>query len=318
MEPEPKPDRRPKGTIWVLALVAFAVVAVVAVVAAVFGFRRSDGEPSIRGRTLTEWTQQFAKNAPGSPENLEARQAIRDIGMDAIPYLLLCIEGKPTTKDKVSDFLRTNGLPKLAGWFGGGALDMPGRAWNAISVFGVLGTNAVSAVPKLAPLVDRRMPPTRPQAINYPRMYAALAMAQLGREGQLQLLSRFPDPEKDYAYGSSQEAEDFSCVRALSHQRRFEPEVLATMHRYAKSSDFRFRLSAFSAIQSLEGNLELKRSLLDGAFKIGYPRIWGLLGSNPELVEEFRDRIEGLRNLTDPDTIAVRNRLLASTNSLGK
>ncbi len=309
MEPEPKTESRPKGTIWILALVAFAVLAAVA---AVFVFRHSGGEPSIRGRGLTEWGMLSLCTSNGSPESLEATRAIRDIGTNAIPFLLRFIEGKPTAKDKVADFLRTKGLPKLADWLGGGA---QGRSvWMSapIGIFGILGTNAQSAAPKLAELIDRFSPENA--------SIAAAVLAHLGRDGQLQLLSKFPDPKKGYPPASAQGAKEINSVLALSQQQRFEPEVLIAIRGYAGKADHRFPRVALTAIRSLEGNLDLKRSLLDWAFKVGWEHrnALAMLESNPELIAEYRGRIAGLNNLTDPDAIAVRNRLLSPTNSVGR
>ena len=284
-----------------VGLLAFALVAL------------EDVEPSIRGRGLMSWIEKSMIEPAGSPAQLEARQAIRDIGADAIPYLLFCIEGNPTIKDKVADYLTSKGHTKAANWLRG-TQHVQRTQLYALHGFELLGTNAVTALPQLVKLLDQPLRQTKNRPTIEVQSMASWSLAFLGREGQLQLLSHFPGPEKSYQHSVA-----VNCVYALQKLKRFEPEVLEAVNRFATNSNSDDKRMALSAIRNLEGNLDLKRALLDWALKSGwdfqYADALRMLESNPELIPEFRARVAGVPGIKDPDAIAIQTRLLASPRS---
>ena len=307
METEPQSNQRPKGTIWILALCVFVGLVVFALVGL------EHGEPSIRGRKLTDWIDRVMFEPAGSPVRLAAKRAILDIGTNAIPHLLFCLEGKETMKDKVADFLMKKGYVRSSYWVVGHQAFVR-RPFYGASGFEVLGTNAVSALPQLVKLLDQPLDQTTNRPMVEIKPFAASSLAFLGREGQLQLLSRFPGSDKSYQHIIAA-----NCVLAFGKVKYFEPEVLQAVFRYATNSNSDDKRMALSAIRNLEGNLDLKRALLDWALKSGwdfqYADALRMLESNPELIPEFRARVAGVPGIKDPDAIAIQTRLLASPRS---
>jgi hypothetical protein len=175
--------------------------------------------------------------------------------------------------------------------------------------FVVLGTNAASALPDLLRAANA-------SPVN---THACCALASIGREGQLHLLSKFPDPSKNFRYGT---AGTMTFPSSFAHQKHFEPEIVDVFKKFALHPDANYRRMALLSIRALDGNLDMKRPLIAWALKDGSedPVHWAVpvLENTPELVEEFQNQILALKNLTDSDAIALRDRLLAPTNSVGE
>jgi len=127
-----------RGLVWVLGMAAVVAIGVLV----------RTGEPSHGGKSLTHWTTQLI--APNSPEADEARQAIRQIGEDALPFILRDLSAKDAAwKIKVSDWLERQSLIKVQFT----------RAWErrtrAAEAIVALGPDAKRAVPDLVELVRR-------------------------------------------------------------------------------------------------------------------------------------------------------------------
>ena len=311
METEPQIEQRSNRTIWIVVACLFVGLVVFALVGfALVGL--GHGEPSIRGRKLTDWIHRMKREPEGSLARREARQAILDIGTDAIPYLLLCLEGKRTLKDEVADFLNSKGYAKTARWLIQ-AESSRQRPFDAVDGFEVLGTNAISALPQLMELLDRPLDLNAYIPVETCLHCVPDSVAFLGRDGQLQLLKRFPKPDSKY------QLEAVNCLYALQRLKQFEPEVLEAVSRFAASSNTHDKEMAMIAIKNLEGSLDLKRSLLDWWFKnlsaVNEGVVLRIFESTPELIPEFRERIVALPPVTHPHAIAIRSRLRALTSA---
>src|SRR5262245_58649713 len=79
----------------------FFVFLVVVVIFVCLAFLRYDKEPSYHGRSLSEWLAAYSKHA-GDGEGKsgsraeEAREAIRKIGTNGLPFLLKRIQYEPS------------------------------------------------------------------------------------------------------------------------------------------------------------------------------------------------------------------------------
>ncbi len=304
METEPQTEHRSNRTIWIVVACLFVGLVVFVFV----GLGRS--EPSIRGRTLTDWIERMWIEPAGSPGHLEARQAILDIGTNAIPHLLYCLEGKPTPKEEVEEYLMTKFFTKTAVWLTG-KKDYRRRPSYAVAGFKLLGTNAVPALPQLVELLDRPFGQTTGRDLEFVYPNTAYSMSFLGREGQLHLLARFKDTA---LWNRSQKA--VHCVHALSSLEKFEPEVLEAISLLAARTNRETKAVSTIAIMNLEGSLDLKRSLLDWWFKnlsaVDDAVILRIFESTPELIPEFRDRIVALPSAT------LQTRLLTRPQAVPK
>ena len=151
-----------------------------AIAAAILVATSPDPEPSYRGRSLREWVSNAEWHQPQATQE-EAKEAIRHIGSNAVPYLLKAIDYEPTAWNQA---LRT--------WFSqrsSGPL-MPVETWlfsssrsadAATKAFMHLGPQAQCAVPQLIGL------------LNHPKSYetASRAAAILGSIGRSVLPSQW-------------------------------------------------------------------------------------------------------------------------------
>lgn len=155
----------------VFTLLALAVLLTVAY----FVLKPID-EPKYQGRSLSEWLAIYRSDVylQQTPEFEEARQAVLNIGTNALPYLLKWIRYEPPAWRET---LRRN-LPSriwdndtFQKWIKGPTGE---RASHANAAFGILGTNALAALPELEALMkDNAAPRTASRAMS--------ALASLGR-----------------------------------------------------------------------------------------------------------------------------------------
>lgn len=129
-----------------LACFAFAMLAL--------KFVRRTKEPSCHGVRLSEWIAIYDQRDPGF--RLEAKEALSEIGTNALPYLIKWIGYEPP---KWKTFLGRErdpgfhiGTPKR--WIPRSLTDHPGRerAGEAMVAFEVLGPSAAPAIPHLLTL----------------------------------------------------------------------------------------------------------------------------------------------------------------------
>jgi hypothetical protein len=117
-------------------------------------FVRRTKEPSCHGILLSEWVAIYNRREPGF--ELEAEEALSEIGTNALPYLIKWIGYEPP---KWKTFLGRErdpgfdiGTPKR--WIPRSLTDHPGRerAGEAMVAFKVLGSSAAPAIPHLLTL----------------------------------------------------------------------------------------------------------------------------------------------------------------------
>lgn len=173
----------------------------VAVIAFLCVWLGHDKSPTYHGRTLSAWIQRLpAKNtnrgigwallkkSSETAEQLEAEDAVRHIGTNAIPYLLAEMHAKDDTREQFSRFWkqvktfsqklmsRGRGVPSGPPWSfdyerSSGEL----RHWNAAQGFHALGPLGKSAIPELMGFLDKSSLNTCPDA--------AYALSAMGPEG---------------------------------------------------------------------------------------------------------------------------------------
>lgn len=145
-----------------------------------------ESEPTYAGHSLSEWmaTNAIAVVTSDIARSEQAENAIREIGTNAIPYLLRWIAEEPpippTAAAKLPAPVTENPVAQLV-------IDGPNnqRAFDATYAFSILGTNATSAIPRLNLLIaDTKRPVTAHRALTalayigapaFPTTLAALA-----------------------------------------------------------------------------------------------------------------------------------------------
>lgn len=145
-------------------------------------FRLYDREPRYENKPLSEWIRLYLEEARGASPGVEAREAIRHIGTNALPYLLRWIQqDEPPWRKKLRfDLERTLSPRFLTNFFMRPLLPTKTleRAYFATGAFRALGPAASNAIPELA--IQMGKPPrgwnadNAMHALSYTRCPAAL------------------------------------------------------------------------------------------------------------------------------------------------
>jgi hypothetical protein len=170
-------SKRKKATLLTICLLAAALVALLS----------RDAGPHYRGRSLYKWLVFYQTHVENQdpPQVKEAMRAITAIGTNAIPYLMKWIQQEPPPWQKSAPrslFGSSWDIPPARLLIYGPGHD---RADLAMLGFILLDTNAVSAIPGLATMVnDRNRPVTAQRAMTalstlglpaFPHLTAALS-----------------------------------------------------------------------------------------------------------------------------------------------
>lgn len=108
-------------------------------------------EPECRGHPLSYWLEHCMPGAtPGPTQREEAEAAIREIGTNAIPALLVWMRYEPSqTKTNILDFLARLRRSSYGRWIPASLTHDHTRVPSANIGFSVLGPSAAEAVPEL-------------------------------------------------------------------------------------------------------------------------------------------------------------------------
>jgi hypothetical protein len=133
-------------------LILLACVAVCAGVAGVVSSVTRDNEPHYQGRSLSEWLNAHY-SAPPWRYSTEPGDAIREIGTNAIPYLLKWIRYHPSAFQKTARSKLAPSLlqTRLGRYLSG--ISAEDRAVRAVIGFSFLDTNAIPAIPHLVAIM---------------------------------------------------------------------------------------------------------------------------------------------------------------------
>jgi hypothetical protein len=164
------------------------VLGCLAAVLAVAALLRHDQEPSYRGRSFSQWCKLLAESAQAEgrqTESQEAIHAIRQIGTNALPFLMRSLHDSPFSLK----------LRALADRLPGGLSQSPilrftfaGERVEPTAVFRILGPQASPAVPELTALM---------RATNRPDIAseAAACLAAIGPGGVPPLVEALRNPQ---------------------------------------------------------------------------------------------------------------------------
>ena len=154
---------RPKRRTITIAVLLCAAVAV-----AVVTINSRDDELRYKGKRLSEWLALYQSDVYGqqSPEFAQAEEAVRSIGTNALPYYLKWIRYEPPAwRQRLMRYLPTRVWDNetFQGLIESGDSK---RASLAFLGLGMLGTNALAALPELQLMMkDGRAPRTSSRAI---------------------------------------------------------------------------------------------------------------------------------------------------------
>ncbi len=110
------------------------------------------GEPTYEGRRLSLWLEELTGNPPGSPRRAAAEEAIRHMGTETLPHLLVYLRKDPPDAGR-----EMNAWLDRQSWIDFRFPSPPDRSYQAVEAFKVLGPTAQPALPRLAEMVlDRK------------------------------------------------------------------------------------------------------------------------------------------------------------------
>ncbi len=131
--------------------------------------RPGEAGPKCRGKRLSQWVRTFGSSPGGSPEEAEAAAALRQIGTNALPFLLEWLRyERPAWRDKLADALaRSPGESQflIAEWIRRRRSEV--RADAAKGALRLLGRDCARLIPDLeAMALDPKRPQTGARAVD--------------------------------------------------------------------------------------------------------------------------------------------------------
>ena len=265
-------------------------------------------EPGYNGKPLSEWLLilKMGHTSTGDPiEKADAKEAIRQMGTNAIPTLLDILGATDGNKRRILARLKSPGFREVFQNQNVGTGDLEDMG---VQGFGILGTNAVSAIPKINKMFRHSA-----------HSAAAQALVELGTEGFAALTNGMSD--KDLAgevvwtlgHGGGGDAVTRILISALNNPER------ATRGNAARFLAGRDPALVIPALISLLDDKEYYprdgATITLGSFgpaaKIAVPKLFALCTNYPtsSLLHALRD--------IDPTTAAKAEAFIVNGGPLG-
>jgi hypothetical protein len=171
------------------------VVIVAAFIAAIVAIAwPKEEEPTYRGKKLSQWLNIYCRPIHNRDNKLEAEEAVRQIGTNAIPWLLKWIGKHPPAWSRAVGDLRVSWSPanRVINALQKRPIQIAQKRWDAAFGFQILGQSASNAVPELVNMLDADDPGRQwPHPMWPPPAYA---LSRIGDAGIRPLLDWVSDP----------------------------------------------------------------------------------------------------------------------------
>jgi hypothetical protein len=180
-----------------------------AAIAMLVFFAGRDPQPRYRGRPLSEWLHD-AFSASRSPDNIDPRHAVREIGTNAIPWLVSWISYERGSWQRTARAVLSPSISKSS--LGEFISEETAEERSVLAVIGFtfLGTNSAPAIPQLAAMMQD---PARPQTARR----CIQALGQIGGPALPVLAQALADTNSPYR------VEIVDSVPHLREPRLFRP-----------------------------------------------------------------------------------------------
>ena len=195
---------------WVNAVICVVVVISLAM------WLTHDNEPDYHGKPLSYWVVQLCSMHPSSHDSrVEAEEAVRQIGTNAIPYLLKWICYEPPSSRPIPELMESliNQMPRparnhvpdsVSDWIEGNWT--MAKAYGAPEAFALLGRPAEVAIPDLEKLMyDHSKTNTC--------IVAIYCLAALGTNAIPEIITRLADPSDQLRRSSIEAVAFFPALR---------------------------------------------------------------------------------------------------------
>jgi hypothetical protein len=169
-----------------------ATIVVLAVIIAIAWPK--EREPVYHGKKLSEWLRIYRSPIHNGDNKLEAKEAVQQIGTNAIPWLLKWIATRPPIWSRaVGDFRASwNPANRVIDALQKRPARIAEMRWEAAFGFEILGETASNAVPSLLQMLDTDNPARQWPSPMWPP--PAYALARIGNRGLRPLLVWVSDP----------------------------------------------------------------------------------------------------------------------------
>jgi len=231
-------------------------------------------EPVYQSRPLSSWLEELERSWP-DPGSEQSAHAIREIGADALPYLMAGLKARDSgLKLKFARFLRDQNRIKFRF-----RMAEEKRA-SALKAFFVLGPKAKLAIPELSRMLDE----DRDTAL-----YAIIALVNIGKDSMPVLAGACGHTHPDVRECAAVTLSQLASGRGLYTASRFRPDRLDSVTEFALGC-------GREDIPGLIANLSDPRPAVRRATAEALGIFFGVAESAiPELTRLLEDPDEGVR-----------------------
>jgi HEAT repeat protein len=173
----------------------------VGVLATLIVFFTRPREPSYNGRCLSAWITMLGETDLHNDYRQDAVRAVRQIGSQAVPYLLRWIQVEPPSwVDRTRRQVRGRLGGYLPSWVLRENYDKLTKCIGSARAFKILGEEAAGAIPDLVRIVNEPLPQKFDETITPTRRAAAVALAAIGQDGARPLVEAITNQPLDVQY----------------------------------------------------------------------------------------------------------------------
>lgn len=232
--------KRPR-TILVIAIIASVTTTLV------LAWPR-EKEPTYKGRSLSQWLQLYREHAEGK---IEAEQAVREIGTNALPWLLKWVGHRPPAWSRAVGYLHASWNPanRAINAVQTHLNEIALMRWRAAFGFQILGDAASNAAPQLVKMLDADNPGRQWPHDTWPP--PAYALSRIGDTGIKPLLDWVSDP-RSLARNEQGVTSTIRCLGQITGNRTNTDRIISILVEGMRSSNQGIAISSALALSGMD------------------------------------------------------------------
>lgn len=234
---------------WRKPILAVVIVAFIAVIVAIAW--PEGEEPVYHGKSLSQWMNIYCRPIHNGDNKAEAEEAVRQIGTNAIPWLLKWIGKHPPAWSRVVGDSRMSWSPatRVINALQKRPLQLSQKRWDAAFGFQILGPSASNAVPALANMLDADNPGRHwPHDMWPPPAYA---LSRIGDSGLRPLLDWVSDP-RSLARNEQGVTSTMRCLGQIAGNGTNSERIVSILVEGMRSSNKGLAFSSALALSGME------------------------------------------------------------------
>jgi hypothetical protein len=240
------------GNVGVRRIRPILLVAIIASIAAIVAIAwPKNEEPVYRGKKLGEWLNVYCRPMHKGDNKREAEDAVRQIGTNAIPWVLKWIGKHPPAWSRAVGDLRASWSPanRVINALQKRPLQISQKRWDAAIAFQILGPSAINAVPALANMLDDDNPGRHWPLDRWPP--PAYALSQIGDAGIKPLLDWVSDP-RSLARNEQGVTSTIQCLGQVAGNGTNSDRIVSILVEGMRSSNQGVAFSSALALSGME------------------------------------------------------------------